>query len=324
MTELKEPLHHKWSSIVYKPEDRYDAWQEELNSSHLNWTLNTKAKKNYFGEIESGNLYDLYVVRCACEACSGTRGSVEIGSGNFAYYCLLLLYEGAEEVRIDSRTLFLRPGQIMLWDSTIPMQFKILSPTKKITVFVPQGRLNDALPGSPRLIGKIFDWRLGLGALASSYISTLQNQLGNIDAKQIRLTEETAMEIITTGLGGEAREPGNPGRMRLLSEIKEYIEGHLDNPDLCPRLLAETFGISQRYLHLLFSGERATVSKWIQVRRLEKCRRDLIVLDQRKNITDVAFTWGFNDMAHFSQVFKKRYGLSPREYRRGGARPVKQ
>ncbi len=317
MAETNRALYRKWSTTPYKPADRYDAWQEELNASHLNWTLLSGNGRDFFGEIESGRLHDLQVVRCACGNCSGTRGAREIAAGSQAYYCLLLVYEGEEEVRIGSDVLLLHPGNIMLWDSTIPMRFRIQSPTKKISVFIPQPRMADIIPASPRLVGRIFDWRLGLGAVASAYISTLQTQLTHIDTKLIRITEETVMEIIATGLGGQTGESGDPGRMKLLSEIKDYIEGHLDNPELSPRLLADAFGISQRYLHLLFSGESTTVSRWIQLRRLERCRHDLIMTGPARNITEVAFAWGFNDSAHFSQVFKKRYGLSPREYRRG-------
>lgn len=318
MAENDRALYRKWSSISHRPADRFDAWQEELNASHLNWTLLAGSGRDFFGEVESGRLHDLQVVRCDCGHCSGTRGTREIAAGSLAYYCLLLIYEGEEEVRIGSDVLLLRPGNIMLWDSTIPMRFRIQSPTRKISVFIPQRRMADVMPASQRLVGRIFDWRLGLGALASSYISTLQKQLTHIDANLIRVTEETAMEIIATGLGGQTGESRDPGRMKLLSEIKDYIEGHLDNPELSPRLLADVFGISQRYLHLLFSRESTTVSRWIQLRRLERCRHDLIMAGPARNITDVAFAWGFNDSAHFSQVFKKRYGLSPREYRRNG------
>ena len=74
-----------------------------------------------------------------------------------------------------------------------------------------------------------------------------------------------------------------------------------------------------RYLHLLFSRFGTTVSRWILERRLERCRRELVVTGPHKNITEVAFKWGFNDAAHFSRVFKKRYGVPPREYRGGKA-----
>ena len=32
-------------------------------------------------------------------------------------------------------------------------------------------------------------------------------------------------------------------------------------------------------------------------------------------MSDIAFSWGFNDAAHFSRSFKEQYGMSPREFR---------
>lgn len=36
--------------------------------------------------------------------------------------------------------------------------------------------------------------------------------------------------------------------------------------------------------------------------------------DGRGVVKDVAFQWGFNDTAHFSRVFKKRFGQTPFQY----------
>jgi AraC-like DNA-binding protein len=55
--------------------------------------------------------------------------------------------------------------------------------------------------------------------------------------------------------------------------------------------------------------------------RLAAARHDF--LDPRlsdRSITDIAFSWGFNDAAHFSRSFFKTYGLTPSEFRTSDAR----
>jgi AraC-like DNA-binding protein len=37
------------------------------------------------------------------------------------------------------------------------------------------------------------------------------------------------------------------------------------------------------------------------------------------SISEICFRWGFNGSAHFSRSFKERYGVSPRDYRKGQA-----
>jgi AraC family transcriptional regulator, positive regulator of tynA and feaB len=296
-----------------------DAWQAALNESHLSWTLCDTRKAGFSADILVGRLPDLQVVQCVCQPCSGFRGSREIGAGNATYYGLLLVYQGHEEVKTGSREAILGPGDILLWDSTEPIRFRLQSPIHKITVFVPQSRMHDALPQARHLVGKIFDWRYGLGAVTASHIAALASQAPYLEETQTHPVGETTLELIATSLGSQYAEAGEPARAEMITTIKKYIESHLDDPDLGPQGLAVRFSISLRYLHLLFARFGTSVSRWILDRRLERCRRELVVAGPHKNITDVAFAWGFNDAAHFSRVFKNRYGVTPREYRRGKA-----
>jgi AraC-like DNA-binding protein len=287
-----------------------------LNASHLGWTLQKNQKAGFRAEIQVSKLPDLQVVRCLCQPCSGFRGKREIAAGGVAYYGLLLLHKGQEEVTVGSRTALLEPGNILLWDSTEPIRFKLHSPVYKTTVLVPQTRMDDALPQTRNLVGKTMDWRQGLGAVAAAHIAALCAQASHIQHLQAHPAAETALMLIATSLGSQEPWAGESVRQELTDRIKTHIESNLDDPALGPRTLAERFGISIRYLHLLFAKEEHTLSRWILERRLERCRRDLMVVGPHKNITETAFAWGFNDGAHFSRVFKKRYGVSPREYRR--------
>jgi AraC-like DNA-binding protein len=52
------------------------------------------------------------------------------------------------------------------------------------------------------------------------------------------------------------------------------------------------------------------------VRVLDASRRDLAnprLLEQ--SVSDIAFSWGFNNAAHFSRSFRDEYRMTPREWR---------
>ncbi|MEK3850285.1 AraC family transcriptional regulator [Paenibacillus sp. FSL R7-0340] len=53
--------------------------------------------------------------------------------------------------------------------------------------------------------------------------------------------------------------------------------------------------------------------KWIRNRRLDKAKK--LLLETSLSATDVCFTTGFESVAHFSKVFKLRFGLPPSEFR---------
>ncbi|MES9524481.1 helix-turn-helix domain-containing protein [Streptomyces capoamus] len=77
---------------------------------------------------------------------------------------------------------------------------------------------------------------------------------------------------------------------------------------------------SGRTSHKLFELEDITVSRWIQQRRLERCRDDLARRQvAHLTIAAVAHRRGFTSASHFSRVFRAAYGVSPAEGR-GSAR----
>ena len=39
-----------------------------------------------------------------------------------------------------------------------------------------------------------------------------------------------------------------------------------------------------------------------------------LLKEQKINVTQVAYTVGFSNLAHFSTIFRKHFGLSPTEY----------
>jgi len=103
-------------------------------------------------------------------------------------------------------------------------------------------------------------------------------------------------------------------RARLRS-VQFWIEAHLGDPSLSLEKVAGANGISLRYLHLLFSGCEMSASEWIWNRRLQLAYDRLASLDGR-SITSIAFDHGFNSPNHFSTMFKRKYGMSPRDVAR--------
>ncbi len=67
---------------------------------------------------------------------------------------------------------------------------------------------------------------------------------------------------------------------------------------------------------MLFAAEGATPSAYIQERRLRMAAERLRRPDA-PCITEVAMAVGFNDLTHFGRAFRRRYGVTPRDYRDG-------
>jgi acetamidase/formamidase/AraC-like DNA-binding protein len=110
---------------------------------------------------------------------------------------------------------------------------------------------------------------------------------------------------------------GTTTQSALLHRICEAIERMLDDPDLTPACVAQAEGISERYLQKLFEGTGDNFTRYVRRRRLHRTWTELSNPDNgSQSVSEIAYRCGFNDAAHFSKVFRERFGVSPREFRR--------
>jgi AraC-like DNA-binding protein len=113
---------------------------------------------------------------------------------------------------------------------------------------------------------------------------------------------------------GECGSPSSPEIMR--SRVLSHIERHLRDPEMSVASIAQALNCSTRYLHKSFSGESQTIAEHILNRRIERCGEELSRgSPARGTIAELAYSWGFKSLSHFSKVFARRYGMSPGQRR---------
>ncbi len=100
---------------------------------------------------------------------------------------------------------------------------------------------------------------------------------------------------------------------KLLEKVMSVINKNLGNSDLSVDRIADEVGISRVHLHRKMkelTGQ--TPHDFIRNIRLKKAATLLSSGDM--NVSEVMYACGFSNAASFSTVFKKLYGVSPREY----------
>ena len=100
---------------------------------------------------------------------------------------------------------------------------------------------------------------------------------------------------------------------KLLERVMTAINAHLDDSDLSVDMVAEQVGISRVHLHRKMkelTGQ--TPHDFIRNLRLKQAAN--LLANQGMNVTEVMYACGFSNSASFSTVFKKFYGMSPRDY----------
>jgi AraC-like DNA-binding protein len=98
------------------------------------------------------------------------------------------------------------------------------------------------------------------------------------------------------------------------NKIRQFVKANL-HTELNLGKIAKAVYLSPRYVHSLFSTEPVTLMKWVMNERLDRCRRELGSCSPGRSIKEIAYSWGFKGQVHFSHAFRKRFGISPKEYR---------
>ncbi len=99
----------------------------------------------------------------------------------------------------------------------------------------------------------------------------------------------------------------------LMDKIMKCVNENLSNPDFDVEMMTLEVGISRAQLHRKMKEMTGiSTSEFIRNLRLEQAAR--LIREKKINITQVAYSVGFNNQAHFSTVFKKHFGMTPTEY----------
>ena len=111
----------------------------------------------------------------------------------------------------------------------------------------------------------------------------------------------------------------NPGIERSISNVLEYIEKHLAET-ITIQDISRQADLSKstlyKYFHQYF---HCTINEYINEKRLE--RSCGLLARTQFSVELIANQTGFSSAAYYSRMFKKRYGVSPLQYRKQQKQP---
>jgi len=124
-------------------------------------------------------------------------------------------------------------------------------------------------------------------------------------------------------MGVTAQEDKAPAQeIERLLPVLVHIQANLDQ-DLSLEALANRVQLSQFHFHRLFrSAVGETLKQYTQRLRLERAANRLVINDAA--ILDVALEAGFQSHETFSRQFKRRFRVTPRDYRQWARGEIKR
>jgi acetamidase/formamidase/AraC-like DNA-binding protein len=234
---------------------------------------------------------------------------------------LALHLAGKARLESDTGETDVSPGDITYGPLRASFRLSFRSDFQEFFVKIPRSVLDARLvTGFARRVGHLRG-NTGIGRVFGDMLSSVADSIDKLDADQMRPVEIALTEFLATCLADEAPASGLRGatgtQMSILNRICQVIEAHLGEHDFSRATVARKEGISARYVQKLFENAGETFGHYLRLRRLERCRSELInPLYAHLSITEICYRWGFNDSAHFSRAFREQYRMSPRAYRK--------
>lgn len=304
--------------------DRHDAWRSVVRDTLGPLDMRIDADAPLRGEIEAGEVGRVRVGRVETTTPHSVhRTAGLISEASPPLYRLVLAMAGRPRVAQDGRTAQLRPGEFTIYDFGRPYELAYDDAVELGVFSLPHEAI--ALPPASiaRLTALPIDTQGPAGALAAPLLRQVVLDHERYEPASAARLATVMGDVVTTAvaerLGRLGAVPDDARDRALRLQIHAFIEQNLGRLDLDPPTVAAAHHISVRHLHRLFEDESTTVASWIRHRRLERCRTDLADPALRGvTVSAVAARWGLPDPAHFSRLFRRTYGMSPREARLAG------
>ncbi|MBR1970649.1 MAG: helix-turn-helix domain-containing protein [Clostridia bacterium] len=100
----------------------------------------------------------------------------------------------------------------------------------------------------------------------------------------------------------------------LMENIKNYIESNLEY-DIKISQISKRFQYNEQYLGRLFKKEmKISFNQYINQQRIERAAR--LLAETNEPIIAIALSVGFSNVTYFNRLFKKRFNITPSEFRK--------
>jgi AraC-like DNA-binding protein len=315
-----------WRSIVAvvldtgssAPDRRLAVWQDIVCDTFVGLDCRSDMRDAFWGSVSQSMIGPASCTRVDSCAQRVFRTPSRISRASDDFVLVALGNSGVNGVFQDGREAVVAAGQFVIYDTTRPYEL-LFDDSFSQTIFqIPRKILQQRIGSFDALTATTFSSDRPVERLAYDFLLGISKTIEHVDPAIATRLLDQALDLVAMAFADRMRERSDQSihRSAILYRLKNYILTHLRDPELSMPRAAAAIGISPRYASDLMAAEQTSFRSYVQAQRLERCKRDLSDSAQMaRHIGDIAFGWGFNDLAHFSRIFKQRFAASPREWR---------
>lgn len=307
-----------FSTDDYPQSERYAAWRDAICDVYVHVDVKATDPDRYRGFIREAKFGDVVLTDILLSEQRIRRNRQHISRLDKDCYYLQLLHKGKMSVFQRGETHRSNAARGAIFSATEQYELYGHGEVRSFYLELPRDEFAQRFPRERIPVSASLNTAQGLGRIATEFCATLAAEGSKLEDGIRNGLGSQLMDILAFAmLTSEGDMPAAEGAVKKarLRSVQQWIEAHITEPDLSLEKIAGANGMSLRYLHVLFEGCEMSASEWIWNRRLQLAYDGLARGDGR-SITSIAFDHGFNSSAHFSTMFRRKYGVSPRDVAR--------
>lgn len=307
-----------FSTDHYAPSARYAAWRDAICDVYVHVDVKATDPERYRGFIREAKFGEVVLTDILLSEQRIRRNRRHISQLDKECYYLQLIHKGRISVLQRGETHKSNAARGAVFSATEQYELYGHGEVRSFYLEIPRNEFAQRFPRERIPVSASLNTAGGLGRIATEFCASLATDGSKLE-DSVRaglgnqLMDLLAFSLLTTEGDMPAAE-GSVRRARLRS-VQNWIEAHLGDPNLALDRVAAANSMSLRYLHLIFEAEEMSASEWIWNRRLQLAY-DCLAQGDGRTITSIAYDHGFNSSAHFSTLFRRKYGVSPRDVAR--------
>ena len=304
----------RFTTESYPEVERLREWSAVLDK--LGWHSGINAERTLHGTLVSQTSTGGFELT----SLASVAQTLELKADHADSLMIVLLLDGDATLIADDLREPVGVHDIVYASSQQAASIAFASSFRVFVVRVPRDAVNARLLSPFSRRAARLSGEAGIGHVFSGFLRSVAESVETLSAGELRPLELALAEFLVASLAGHERKGSfgglTPSQAAIFSRVCRSIEANLGDPAISVATLAKEERVSPRYVQKLFETAGQSFSTYLRSRRLERCRAELVdPLYEKVSVSDICFRWGFNDPAHFSRVFRERYGASPRTFR---------
>lgn len=313
-TQARKPIPaFKFSTKHLRPHEQFDAWCA-FSAGMCDLEALAPPDAGFPASSEIYQLGSIFLTNYAFPPLKLDYGKDAIRRSRLDHWCLGVMTRGSLMVDSDQKGFGAKTGDLALYSYAAPFAGK-LDIAEYSSLFFSRDDFWDVAdeldrasqllvvgPMSQILADFLLSVKNRAHMLTATDAAAVNEAFGSLVRAMVRQTPETVET---------ARAPIAAAQF---DRVRRHIAENLSSPDLTPDNICASLGLSRRNLYYLFE-RHGGVATFIKNRRLAACYAALRRSSERKQISLIAYEYGFTNPSVFNRQFKERYGFSPSEAR---------